>query len=88
MSANRKNLVHTQNPIRAALKAFMMIGELERLAGIDTGNPTAREAFWNNYKLPPGTSGLDAGVAQLLRRIEALAVKHDAIEHEHREAVS
>ena len=52
------------------LQRFMTIGELERLAGIDTEDFSARQRFWDDFKHLPGTSGLDAGVRELLRIIE------------------
>ena len=47
-------------------RQFATIGELERAAGV-----TDRAAFWAPYAGMPGDTGLDAGAAELRRRINA-----------------
>jgi hypothetical protein len=47
-------------------RQFATIGELERAAGV-----TDRETFWQPYAGMPGDTGLDAGAAELRRRINA-----------------
>ena len=55
-----------------AIRRASSIGEIERLAGIP---PTVedRTAFWLPFSHLPGASALDAGVAELKRRIIAAA---------------
>ena len=48
------------------------VGALERLAGIGSA-PDDRAAFWAPFCKMPGAQGLDAGVAELKRRIRAVA---------------
>lgn len=48
------------------------IGALERLAGVEQ-TETARHVFWSAYKHLPGAASLDAGCAELKRRIRAAA---------------
>lgn len=44
------------------------IGDLERMAGVGRDHD-ARYAFWRDYSHLPGAASLDAGVAELKRRI-------------------
>jgi len=66
------------NPIRAALKNASTIGEFERLAGIDSDDISAREAFWEPFVHLPGTTALTAASQELRRRIEDLALQYEA----------
>lgn len=56
------------NRIGMALRRANTIGDLERLAGIPS-TEAARWEFWRVYAHLPGYEGLDAGVAELERRI-------------------
>ena len=58
--------------VSEAIRRAGSIGALERLAGIP---PTVedRTAFWQPFSHLPGASALDAGVAELKRRIIAAA---------------
>jgi hypothetical protein len=51
-------------------REIITIGELERAAGV-----ADRDAFWRAYMHLPGATGLDAGVAELRRRIDAAPAK-------------
>ena len=66
------------SPIRAALQNASTIGDLERLAGIDTDDISAREAFWEPFVHLPGTTALTAASQELRRRIEDLALQYEA----------
>jgi hypothetical protein len=51
---------------------------LERLAGIDTDDISARETFWEPFVYLPGTTALTAASQELRRRIEDLALQYEA----------
>ena len=73
----RKRAAPRLDPVEVAIRAAGSIGALERLAGI---GPTLdeRAAFWNPFMTLPAAAGLDAGVAELKRRIRAAAVSRSA----------
>ena len=62
------------DPIEAAIRQAGSIGDLERLAGI---GPTDEERFefWRAFKALSAEESLDAGVAELKRRIRATAAQ-------------
>lgn len=61
--------------VEVALQRAGSIGALERMAGVDQA-PEARAAFWEEYcRIKPPAAALDAGVAELKRRIRAHAVR-------------
>ena len=68
----RKQRADRHDPMEEAIRKAGSIGELERLAGIGRSD-TERHAFWKDYSALPGSQGLDAGVAELKRRIRAQA---------------
>ena len=61
------------DPIEASIQAARSIGELERLAGIGQA-VEERAAFWAPFMSLPAAASLDAGVAELRRRIRGQAV--------------
>ena len=60
------------DPTEDAIRQAGSIGALERLAGIGSAQDE-RAAFWTPFCTLPGADGLDAGVAELKRRIRAQA---------------
>lgn len=54
--------------VEEAIRRSSSIGELERLAGVEQHH-NARYAFWHGFSHLPGAASLDAGVAELKRRI-------------------
>ena len=58
--------------VEARIRSAGSIGELERLAGIGRSQDE-RAAFWQPYCRLRGAAALDAGVAELKRRIRARA---------------
>ena len=54
--------------VEEAIRRSSSIGELERLAGVEQHHH-ARYAFWHGFSHLPGAASLDAGVAELKRRI-------------------
>ncbi len=67
--ATRKPTRHDK--LEAAIQAAGSIGGLERLAGVGTSDEE-RAAFWLAFRHLPGAAALDAGVAELKRRIGVL----------------
>lgn len=66
----RKAMAITQAALfEQQIRKAQTIGELERLAGIDS-DPQSRSAFWLNYARL-GASGLDAGCEALRQRARA-----------------
>ncbi len=57
----------------AAIKNASSIGDLERLAGIGRDDES-RYQFWHAFAAIPAAGCLDAGVAELKRRIRAQRV--------------
>lgn len=57
----------------AAIRRVGSIGALERLAGVGQGD-AERYEFWRGYAHLPGAQGLDAGVAELKRRVRARGI--------------
>lgn len=55
-----------------AIRRAGTIGELERLAGVGQAD-AERYEFWKAYARLPGGASLDAGVAELKRRIRTRA---------------
>ena len=70
MSQRKRPSVIDRNAdqVEAAIRRSGSIGELERLAGVEQHHD-ARYAFWHAYSHLPGAASLDAGVAELKRRI-------------------
>ena len=56
--------------VEEAIRRAGSIGELERLAGVGQTH-AERHEFWKDYSRLPGEQALDAGVAELKRRIRA-----------------
>ena len=56
--------------IEASISSASSIGDLERLAGIGQDNES-RYQFWRAFAAVEGAKCLDAGVAELKRRIRA-----------------
>ena len=54
----------------AAIRSASSIGDLERLAGIGRDHDS-RYQFWHAFAAVPAAKCLDAGVAELKRRIRA-----------------
>lgn len=54
--------------VEESIRRSSSIGELERLAGVEQHHD-ARYAFWHDYSHLPGAASLNAGVAELKRRI-------------------
>ena len=67
----RKNAL-APDPTEEAIWRAGSIGALERLAGIGSWQDE-RAAFWQPYCRMQAAEGLDAGVAELKRRIRAHA---------------
>ncbi|MEE3503745.1 hypothetical protein [Acidiphilium acidophilum] len=67
------------DPIVVALRHAGSIGNLEALAGIPA-NQSDRTRFWEPFSHLPGSAGLDAGVAELRRRIITAGVTHRTVE--------
>lgn len=63
--------------VEEAVRRAASIGDLERLAGIEQ-TEAARYAFWTAYTQLPGAQSLDAGCAELKRRIHAEAASMPA----------
>ena len=61
--------------IEEAIRRAGTVGNLERLAGVEQ-TEAARYAFWAAYTYLPGAASLDAGCAELKRRIHAAGAKH------------
>ena len=61
------------DPIEASIQAARSIGALERLAGIGQA-VEERAAFWAPFMSLPAVASLDAGVAELKRRIRGQAI--------------
>ncbi len=61
------------DPTEEAIRRAGSIGALELPAGIEPA-PAVREAFWRPFAHLPGAEGLDAGVAELKRRIRVAGV--------------
>ena len=61
------------DPIEASIRAARSIGQMERLAGIGQA-VEERAAFWKPFMSLPAVASLDAGVAELKRRIREQAV--------------
>ena len=59
-----------QEQIELAIQSAGSIGGLERLAGIGQTHDE-RYGFWTAYSHLPGSQSLDAGTAELKRRIRA-----------------
>lgn len=68
-----------KRPTAADLKAARLeemirrassIGDLERMAGVGRDHDS-RYTFWRDYSHLPGAASLDAGVAELKRRIRS-----------------
>jgi hypothetical protein len=57
---------------RKTIRHANTIGALERMAGIGP-DTESRNAFWMPFRPLPGGQGLDAGVAELKRRIRLAA---------------
>jgi hypothetical protein len=71
----RRNFTQTVDPMNDALRAASTLGMLERLAGI--GHHADRAAFWKPFASMSGTSGLEAGLKELRKRVhEAGITKH------------
>lgn len=56
--------------VEEAIRRAGSIGELERLAGVGQTH-AERYEFWKEYSRLSGEESLDAGVAELKRRIRA-----------------
>jgi hypothetical protein len=69
--------------VSEAIRRAGSIGDLERLAGIPP-TPEDRTAFWLPFSHLPGASALDAGVAELKRRIIAAAAAAGPQQKTHR----
>ncbi len=74
-TTSREKMPSAEELIEAAIRKASSIGNLERLAGIEPG-PTARQDFWMPFCRLPGAEGLDAGVAELKRRIRGQGLPH------------
>ena len=70
---SRKRKPTLQDQIEGAIRNAGTIGNLERLAGIGQSFDE-RYAFWTTYSPLPGAQALDAGVAELKRRIRLQAI--------------
>lgn len=68
------------DPPSEAIRRAGCIGDMERLAGIPPRTED-RTAFWLPFSHVPGASALDAGTAELKRRIIASA--NDAHQQRH-----
>lgn len=68
----RKQQADQHDSIEDAIRKAGSVGVLERLAGIGPSDDE-RYAFWKAFSALPGSQGLDAGVAELKRRIRAQA---------------
>ena len=69
--ARRKKPTYDEQ-IDAAIRAAGTIGALEHLAGVGRSQEE-REDFWMAFRTLPASQSLDAGVAELKRRIRARA---------------
>ena len=63
----------SESGAEAAIKSASSIGDLERLAGIGRDDES-RYQFWHAFAAIPAAKCLDAGVAELKRRIRAQRV--------------
>lgn len=61
-----------EHPIEHELRRTRSIGDLERLAGLGTSRDD-RAAFWLDFSSLPAREVLDAGCAELRRRIRSAA---------------
>lgn len=68
----RTKRMDPNDAVEAAIRRAGSIGALERLAGVGRSD-AERYAFWKQYSLLPAGQTLDAGVAELKRRIRAQA---------------
>ena len=68
----RQRQTNPHDQIEAQIHAAGNVGALERLAGIGPAHEE-RAAFWQPFSHLAGATSLDAGVAELKRRIRARA---------------
>ncbi len=75
VKARREKAPSAEELIEAAIHKASSIGDLESLAGIEQ-DLAARTEFWLAFCRLPGGASLDAGIAELKRRIRAQGLPH------------